>query len=156
VHEFLDTGAWPAPPPDGSQMDFDVASIVGGHLNPGGIGASYFRDGDEAVGRVTVGRVFEGPPGRVHGGVLCALFDEVMGSVFRATGTPSAFTGELAVRFVGPAPVEAELEFRARETRTDGRKRYLEATATGPDGLVATATSTFIDMKPEHLPTSVL
>lgn len=156
VIEFLETGRWPDPPPDGAAMDFDIASIVGGHLHPCGMGVAYRRDGDEAVGTVTLNRVFEGPPGRVHGGVLCAVFDEVMGSVFRATGTPSAFTGQLSVRFEGPAPIETELEFRAREVRTEGRKRFLEAEGIGPDGRFASATATFIDMRPEHLPTSVL
>lgn len=150
IHTFLETGNWPDPPPDGSQMEFDPTSPVGGELNPFSMGARYYRDGDEAVGRITLGRCFEGPPERVHGGMVCAIFDEVLGSVFRATGTASAFTGELAVRFVAPAPLEVELEFRGRQVSADGRKRFLEGEATGPDGTFATATATFIEMRPEH------
>lgn len=156
VMRFLETGVWPPPPATGEPMDFDIASVVGGHLHPAGMGVAYTRDGDEAVGSVTMTRLFEGPPGRVHGGAICAIFDEVMGSVFRATGTPSAFTGELSVRFVGPAPLDEPLEFRAREVRTDGRKRFLEAEATAAAGRFATATATFINMRTEDLPTSVL
>ena len=156
VHEFMDTGKWPAPPPDGEEMDFDIGSAVGGEFNPFSIGAVYYRDGDESVGRVTVPRCYEGPPGRVHGGFICAIFDEVMGTVFRATGTSSAFTGELSVRFEGPAPIATELEFRAREIRTEGRKRFLEGVATGPDGRFASATATFINMRPEQLGSQVL
>ena len=156
VHEFMDTGVWPAPPPDGEEMDFDIGSAVGGEFNPFSIGAKYFRDGDESVGRVRVPRCYEGPPGRVHGGFICAIFDEVMGTVFRATGTSSAFTGELTVRFEGPAPIGADLEFRAREVRTEGRKRFLEGTATGPDGQFASAKAIFINMRPEQLGTQVL
>ena len=156
VHEFMATGRWPEPPPDGSEMDFDIASAVGGAFNPFSMGTTYYRNGDESVAKVTVPRSFEGPPGRVHGGFLCAIFDEVMGTVFRATGTASAFTGELTVRFVGPAPIGTELEFRAREVRTEGRKRFLEAEGTGPEGQFATAHAVFINMKPEHLPDQVL
>ncbi|MEM7092757.1 MAG: PaaI family thioesterase [Actinomycetota bacterium] len=156
VHEYLDTGVWPEPPPDGSEMDFDIGSCVGGEYNPFGMGTRYFRDGDESIARVSVPRCFEGPPGRVHGGILAAIFDEVMGTVFRATGTSSAFTGELTVRFEGPAPIATELEFRAREVRTEGRKRFLEAEATGPDGRFASASAIFINMKPEHLDRQVL
>ena len=156
VHEFMDTGSWPAPPPDGEEMDFDIGSAVGGEFNPFSIGTKYYRDGDESVGRVSVPRCFEGPPGRVHGGFICAIFDEVMGTVFRATGTSSAFTGELTVRFEGPAPIATDLEFRAREVRTDGRKRFLEGTATGPGGQFASAKGTFINMRPEQLGTQVL
>ena len=156
VHHFLEHGTWPPPPPDGSYMDFDVASIVGGELNPFGMGTRFRREGDEAVGVVTVSRCFEGPPGRVHGGVVCSILDEVMGSVFRANGTASAFTGELSVRFEQAAPIEEPLEFRAHEVRSEGRKRFLEATGASAKGRFATATAVFIDMKPEHLPSSVL
>jgi len=150
IHQFIEHGVWPDPPPDGSRMEFDPASPIGGDLNPFSVGARYYRDGDEAVGRATIGRCFEGPPERVHGGMVCAIFDEVMGSVFRATGVASAFTGELSVRFVAPAPLGTELEFRARLVDSDGRKRFLAGEATGPDGVFATATATFIEMRPEH------
>ncbi len=153
IATFMETGRWPDPPPDGARLEFDPASIVGGELNPFGMGARYFREGDEAVGRARLGPCFEGPPERVHGGVVCAIFDEVMGSVFRATGTPSAFTGELTVRFERPAPLDADLEFRARRVAAQGRRQLLEGEATGPEGRFASASATFIEMKPEHFPT---
>lgn len=147
---FIETGQWPEPPPDGAQLEFDPASFVGGELNPFGIGASYWRNGEEVIGRATLGPCFEGPPERAHGGVICAIFDEVLGSVFRATGTASAFTGELSVRFEAPAPLGQELEFRGRRVGSERRRQYLEGEASGPDGRFATATATFIEMKPEH------
>lgn len=152
IATFLETRQWPPPPADGSRLEFDVASPVGGELNPFSIGAEYFRDGDEVVGKVNVGRCFEGPPERVHGGLICAIFDEVMGSVFRATGTASAFTGELSVRFEAPAPISTDLVFRARVTRTDGRKRILTGEASSPDGQFASAIATFVEMRLEHFP----
>ena len=151
VTEFLETGDWPAPPPDGATIEFDASSLVGGAVNPFTIGARYHRDGDEAVGRVTIGRCFEGPPDRVHGGVLCAIFDEVMGSVFRATGTASGFTGELKVRFEAAAPLGVELEFRARQVGSKGRRQFVEAEGVGPDGQFASATATFVEMTREQL-----
>ncbi len=150
ISRFLETGAWPDPPPDGGQIEFDMASPIGGIANPCSVGASYFRDGDQVIGRVAVGRCFEGPPERVHGGIICAIFDEVMGSVFRATGTASAFTGELSVRFEAPAPILVDLEFRARLVGEAGRKRFLEGEAYSADGKFASATATFIEMRTEH------
>ncbi len=149
---FQQTGQWPPPPPNGSRIDFDPASLVGGELNPLGMGARYYREGDEAVGFVNLGTCFEGPPERVHGGVICALFDEVMGSVFRATGAASSFTGELTVRLEAPAPLNTELEFRARQVDAKGRRRMLEAEARSPEGQFASATGIFIEMKAEQLP----
>lgn len=152
IATFIETGQWPEPPLNGSRLEFDPASIVGGELNPFGMGARYYREGDEAVGFAKLDACFEGPPERVHGGVICAIFDEVMGSVFRATGTPSAFTGELTVRFEGPAPLHTELEFRARRVGSEGRRQLLEGEARSPQGRFATAKATFIEMKPEHFP----
>lgn len=150
IDKFIETGTWPDPPPDGAQIEFDPSSPVGGELNPFSIGAKYYRDGDEAVGRVNVGRCFEGPPERVHGGIITAIFDEVMGCVFRATGTPSAFTGELAVRFTAPCPIGEDLVFRARQVSSSGRRRMLAGEASGPGGEFASATATFIEMRPDH------
>ncbi len=151
ITEFLETGDWPPPPPDGAAIEFDASSLVGGPINPFTMGARYHRDGDEAVGRVTIGRCFEGPPDRVHGGVICAIFDEVMGSVFRATGTASGFTGELKVRFEAAAPLGVELEFRARQVGAEGRRQFIEGEATGPDGRFASATAIFVRMTREQL-----
>ena len=148
---FVESGEWPEPPPNGGRLEFDPASFVGGELNPFGMGARYYREGDEAVGFVQLGPCFEGPPTRAHGGVICAVFDEVMGSVFRATGTPSAFTGELSVRFEKAAPLNIELEFRARRVASEGRRQMIEGEARSPEGRFATATATFIEMRPEHL-----
>ncbi len=151
VTSFLESGEWPAPPPDGGPLEFDPASLVGGQLNPFSMGARYHRDGDEAVGLVTLGPGFEGPPARAHGGAICAIFDEVMGSVFRATGTASGFTGELKVRFEAAAPLGVELEFRARQVGEKGRRQFIEGEATGPDGRFASATATFVQMTAEQL-----
>ena len=55
-------------------------SIVAGAANPMGLAARLWRDGDVACMQVTLGKAFEGAPGRAHGGVVAALLDEVMGS----------------------------------------------------------------------------
>lgn len=151
VGYFLTNGRWPPPPPDGSEMVFDTMSYIGGPLNPLSARARYFRQGDEAVGRVTIDVGHEGPPDRVHGGMVASIFDEVMGTVFRVQSLPSAFTGSLSVRFEGPAPIGVELEFRARLAGVDGRKYAIEGEATGPQGRFASATAVFIEMNPEHM-----
>jgi acyl-coenzyme A thioesterase PaaI-like protein len=66
-------------------------------------------------------------------------------------GAPSAFTGELTVRFEAPAPLEVPLEFRGRLVESKGRRQFLEGEASGPDGRFASAKAIFINMAPEHL-----
>ena len=151
IADFLETGTWSEPPENGSRLDFDPTSFVGGELNPFSTEARYYCEGEEAAGYVKLGACYEGPPGRAHGGVICAVFDEVMGSVFHAIGAPAAFTGELSVRFDQPAPLNTELEFRARLVKSEGRRQLIEGEARSPEGRFATATATFIEMKTEHL-----
>jgi len=151
ARHFLTTGHWPAPSADYGEVRFDAMSYIGGPVHPFSAGARYYRDGDEAVARVTVDMGFEGPPGRVHGGTIASIFDEVMGTVFRIRALPSAFTGSLNVRFEAPAPLNVELEFRARLVNVEGRKHFVEAEATGPDGRFASATAVFIQMAGDHM-----
>ncbi|MGF1599677.1 MAG: PaaI family thioesterase [Acidimicrobiales bacterium] len=152
IEHFVATGSWPPPPPDGDEVNFDVFSFVGGRLSPISAGAVYRRDGDDAVATVRLGPAYEGPPGRVHGGMLASVFDEVMGAVFRILGIASAFTGTLSVRYQAPAPIGAELVFRARLTATEGRKHTVQAEAAGPDGTtVARAEAVFVEMSPGQL-----
>jgi len=155
IEHYIETGEWPEPPADGEAVQFDALSFVGGELSPISAGASFLRDGDAAVARITFGPSYEGPPERVHGGMLASAFDEVMGSVFRVMGLPSAFTASLTVRYEAPAPVGEELEFRAELAAVDGRKYTVEGVATGPDGRFASATALFIQIAPEHLAASV-
>ena len=150
ITHFVRTGRWPDPPPDGSEVVFDALSFVGGRLNPFSAGAAYRRDGEFAVATATFASPYEGPPTRVHGGMIAAAFDEVMGAVFRVRGMASSFTGTLTVRYLAPAPLGVELEFRAWLAKTEGRKHTIDATASGPDGIIAEASGTFIQMTTEQ------
>jgi len=145
--EYRRTGVWPGPVPDGDEITFDRSSFVGGVLSPFAMGATFHREGDEAVGRVTMGPAFEGPPGRVHGGAIAAMVDEVMGSVNSVLGTV-AFTGRLSVSFVGPCPLGTELEFRAGLVERDGRKLHLACTGRAGETVFARAEATFVEIDP--------
>jgi hypothetical protein len=70
-------------------------------------------DDDEVVADVVLQRAFEGAPGRAHGGIVAAAFDDVTGFVIGMLQEP-AFTGELTVRYLAPVPVDEHLEIRAR------------------------------------------
>lgn len=155
IEHFVASGRWPEPPPDGAELTFDALSFVGGRLNPFSAGVRYWRDGDEAVATARFSTCYEGPPSRAHGGITASVFDEVMGAVFRVRGLASAFTGTLTVRYVAPAPIDADVEFRARLSGTEGRKHRLEGTATGPGGVFAEAAGTFIEMDREQFAAAV-
>jgi acyl-coenzyme A thioesterase PaaI-like protein len=122
-------------------------SFVSGLTNPLGLGASLRRDGDVAVMDVTLGRAFEGAPGRAHGGVVAALIDETMGLVLAIHGV-LAFTGQLDITYLAPTPIGEALSARAWLSRHAHRKLFVEASVRANDVDVAKASALFIAVDP--------
>jgi acyl-coenzyme A thioesterase PaaI-like protein len=114
-----------------------------------GVAIKVHREGAEAVAKVTLGPAFEGAPGRAHGGVVAAIFDDAMGFVLSMERTP-AYTGRLTVSYLAPTPVGEELEFRARLRDRTGRKLFIDGTAYHGSARVAEAEGLFIVIPPER------
>ena len=97
-------------------------------------------DGRRTEGTVRFGAAYEGPPGHVHGGLLAATFDELLG---RSQLVPG-FTGSLTVHYRRPAPLNRELQLRAWVDRVEGRKRWLRGTCCLDEVLLCEAEGLFI------------
>jgi acyl-coenzyme A thioesterase PaaI-like protein len=123
--------------------------VVSGKANPMGMEATLWREGDEAVMDVTLGAAFEGAPGRAHGGVVAALFDEIMGLALSAGGT-LAFTGNLAITYRAPTPLGVPLSSRARLSQRNDRKLTITAELKSGDTLLAEAEGLFIAVETPH------
>ncbi len=93
--------------------------------------------------RVTIGLAHEGPPHGVHGGVMAALFDELLGHAQQAHKT-LALTASLTVRYRSITPIDEELEFFAQVTHGTGRRWNGRATCTAADKVTAEAEALFI------------
>ena len=92
-----------------------------GPSHPSGLHVRCFKTEEGVASPVLVPRVYEGPPGAVHGGIVAAYLDEILGAAaLRATGRPSV-TGELTVRYVKPVPSETPLLGRGRLVADHGR-----------------------------------
>jgi acyl-coenzyme A thioesterase PaaI-like protein len=122
---------------------------VSGRSSPWGLDLDLHRHGDEIEARVTLRSAHEGAPGRSHGGVISALFDDVFGYVLGVIHQP-AFTGDLYVRYRAPTPLFRELACRVRLAERAGRKLSLtgELTDVESDEVLATAKATFIAVDP--------
>jgi len=131
------------PPADGTVFESYPDRPISGVASPWGVDLVVSRDGDSVVGRCTLRAGHEGAPGRSHGGVTAAIFDDLFGFVL-AVHRLVAFTGELGVRYVGPAPLHVPLEFRARMAGTERRKLFMEATGSSDGVVFANARATFI------------
>src|SRR5438270_2091826 len=136
-------------PSEGAPIGTFPDCVVSGDANPMGLDVQFFREGDEAVSRVVLGPAFEGAPNRAHGGVVAAVFDDLMGFVLTIHESP-AYAAELTVRYRRPTPVGEEIEFRARLADRKGRRLHVEAEATDSEGTkIATAEGLFITIPRE-------
>ena len=136
--------------PDGADIVHFDECFVSGPWNAMGIAIAVHRDGDEAVARVELGPAFEGAPARSHGGIVAAVFDDVLGYLLTLLGQPG-FTGELTVHYLAATPIDQPLEFRARVLGREGRRILTEAEARADGEIVATATATFVAIDVERL-----
>ena len=100
---------------------------------------------DGVVSPIVVPRVYEGPPGAAHGGIVAAYLDEILGgAVVHVTGK-IVVTGELTVRYLLPTPTETPLLGRGRVVRDQGRYVDVEGSLEefGAARVVATARGRF-------------
>lgn len=141
---------WEGPPAKGEAMTHFAECIVSGAANPMGIGIRVHRHGDEAVAAFNLGAAFEGAPRRAHGGIVSAIFDDVMGYVTQLLQVP-AYTGRLTVHFRAPVPVGEDLSARGWLERRDGRKLFMRSEMAAADGtVIAEAEALFIAIPPER------
>ena len=97
-------------------------------------------------GRFFVKQDHQGPPGYAHGGVLAAALDEAMSLLLHGQGT-LALTRELAVDLRASAPVGSFVEIEADVERAEEGSFTLTASASGAEGLLATARGTFVERR---------
>jgi acyl-coenzyme A thioesterase PaaI-like protein len=116
-----------------------------GPAHPSGLRVRVFAADDGVLSPIVVPRVYEGPPGAAHGGIVAAYLDEILGgAVVRATGK-IVVTGELTVRYVRPTPTETPLLGRGRVVGDHGRYVDVEGSLEefGAARVVATARGRF-------------
>jgi acyl-coenzyme A thioesterase PaaI-like protein len=132
-------------PPDGSVMTSYDERPVSGRASPWGLDIEVRRDGDEAVAALTLRAAHEGAPGRSHGGIVAALFDDVFGFMLQIE-PEIAFTGELSMRYEAGVPIGEPLSCRVRLERRERRKLYMtgELTLAATDQVLVRSAATFI------------
>jgi acyl-coenzyme A thioesterase PaaI-like protein len=102
-----------------------------------------------ALGLVRFGSAYEGPPGSVHGGMVAAAFDEVLGYVQSLGGRPG-MTGTLTVRYRIPTPLHTDLRFEAELLRMEGRKIFTRGEVLANGRVCAEAEGIFISVSRER------
>jgi acyl-coenzyme A thioesterase PaaI-like protein len=133
-------------PPEGTRAGFEDRAVAG-RANPMSIEIDVAFEDEVVVGRFVLRKGFEGAPGRAHGGMVAAAFDEVTGNVIGMLHEP-AFTGELTVRYLEPTPMNDPIEMRAWLEGRERRKLFIEAEARAGDRVAAICHAIYITVDP--------
>jgi len=96
-------------------------SPVSGVLNPLAPPVHLELGSGEVEGTATFGVAHQGPPGYVHGALIAAAFDELLGAANAASGNPG-MTVRLDVRYLRPTPLRTPVRFVGRHTGRQGRR----------------------------------
>jgi acyl-coenzyme A thioesterase PaaI-like protein len=122
---------------------------VGGHANPTGVDIDVRFEEPDVVADLVLRQAFEGAPGRAHGGIVAAAFDDVTGFVIGRLQEP-AFTGELTVRYEAPVPVNEPLEIRTRLDSRERRKLFITAEMRHNGEVIARCKAIYITVDPSR------
>ncbi|HEU4842094.1 MAG TPA: PaaI family thioesterase [Ilumatobacteraceae bacterium] len=116
---------------------------IAGHCNPVAPPVTMSLRGGEVTGTARLGQAYEGPPGRVHGGWVCGLLDQVLGFACVAAEQPS-FTASLTVHLREATPLHTDLELRGRVTDVSGRRVKVWGAIYADGALTAEAEGLFV------------
>ena len=129
-------------------------NAVSGQLNRSGLRVHYaLEEGEDGRPVVVTEWVPEeehvGFPGVAHGGLVAAVFDDIMGRV-AVLRRRWVVTARMEVRYRAAAPLGVPLRFEAWATRHRRRAMHAEGRALLPDGtLVAEASATYLPLTPD-------
>ena len=129
-------------------------SLFRGESNPLAPPVSISKNEDSEGKEVVVGEVCfdqtrEGPPRTVHGGMIAAVFDDVLSGVLSSAGAAGSVTGKLTIRYRRPTPINTDLRFEAWIDHQQGRRLTAQAHCLANGEVTAEAEALFvrIDMK---------
>lgn len=91
----------------------------------------------------TLGLEYQGPPGRVHGGIVALLFDAVLGRANHHAGTVG-MTVYLDIDYHGATPLLEPIVIIGGPVRREGRKVWSQGAIYAGDRLCATAEGLFV------------
>ncbi|WP_051297317.1 PaaI family thioesterase [Brevibacterium album] len=98
----------------------------------------------ESYADVVLPLQYQGPPGRVHGGIVALMLDQILGDAAHSSGLPPAFTRELTLTYDAGTPLDAEVRVSGRLIRVEGRKRFMEGEITADGTVTARARGLWI------------
>lgn len=131
--------------------------FVCGRENPYGLKLEFYETATgEVIVETTIPDQYQGYPGVVHGGIVAAMLDEVMGRVHMGGDPPRfMFTARLTVRYRKNVPVGKTLRIVGRAGKSREKSALASGEIFGPDGdLLAEADAVMVNV-PEGIVSQV-
>ena len=98
---------------------------------------------------VQFSRYHVGGNNAVHGGMVAMMFDVMCGIIIHAIGMPISRTAFLHVDYRNITPIDVPLTMRGWSPKVEGRKSFVNAELTDPDGtLLAEANGLMVRLLP--------
>jgi acyl-coenzyme A thioesterase PaaI-like protein len=91
-----------------------------------------------------LGSAYEGPPGRVHGGVSALVLDHLLGEAASEGLSKARFTGTITVKYLRGTPL-GQLRCDAWIDRSEGVKVIARGTISDAEGVTVEAEGIFIE-----------
>lgn len=118
-------------------------SPVSGKRNPIAPPLRLWKEGNEVRGEAVFSPTYAGPPDTVHGGIVAAVFDELLSMANVITGK-AGFTANLTIRYHRKTPLNTPVEFWAVNVKSEGRKQISRAEFRVDGEVTASAEGLFI------------
>ena len=118
-------------------------SPISGKRNPIAPPIRMWKEGEAVLGEVIFSPTYAGPPGSVHGGIIAAVFDELLSMANVITGN-AGFTGTLTIRYHRRTPLDTPIELWGLNVKQDGRKQVSRGEMRVNGEVVASAEGLFI------------
>ena len=100
-------------------------------------------EGDRCWTEFSLGPMYEGPPGLVHGGICALLLDQLLGEAATSQLSKPRFTGTITLKYLRGTPLGA-LRGEAWVERTEGYKTYARGFLADAEGTTVEAEGVFI------------
>tara|TARA_B110000503_G_scaffold39815_1_gene65411 strand:+ start:19585 stop:20250 length:666 start_codon:yes stop_codon:yes gene_type:complete len=127
----------------------DITSVmpyspISGRRNAIALPLRLWKSGSNEVrGEVIFSPTYAGPPNAVHGGIIAAVFDEVLAMANVVSGN-AGFTGTLTIKYHDKTPLNTPIELHGINVRQDGRKQHCRGEMLVNGKVTATAEGLFI------------
>lgn len=121
-------------------------SPISGYFNPIAPDLRIWQEQDRVYAEGSFGKIHEGPPDCVHGGIISAVYDQVLAFAALANELPS-MTASLTVKYRKPTPLLKPIRFSTWLEKRKDRHIIIKGECHSGDMLLSSAEGLFIMYK---------